>query len=70
MSSSLNSRIVDLVAPRARQSAVASERRRALLLALAGLPFAARASMECTHPSEGRVPVSDPMTSAHRSAGT
>jgi hypothetical protein len=41
MSSSLNSRIVDLVAPGARQMAVASERRRALLLALAGLPFAA-----------------------------
>ena len=42
MSSSLNSRIVDLVAPRARQTALPSERRRALLLALAGLPFAAR----------------------------
>ena len=36
MSSSLNSHIVDLVAPRARQTALASERRRALLLALAG----------------------------------
>ena len=36
MSSSLNSRIVDLVAPRARQTALPSERRRALLLALAG----------------------------------
>jgi hypothetical protein len=32
--------------------------------------LAARMSMECTHPSEGRVPVSDPMMSAHRSAGT
>ena len=37
MSSSLNSHIVDLVAPGARRMAVASERRRALLLALAGL---------------------------------
>jgi hypothetical protein len=48
MSSSLNSRIVDLVAPGARQMAVASERRRALLLALAGLPFAAWGSSDPT----------------------
>lgn len=48
MSSSLNSHIVDLVAPGARRMAVASERRRALLLALAGLPFAAWGSSDPT----------------------
>ena len=48
MSSSLNSRIVDLVAPGARQAAVDSERRRALLLALAGWPFAAWANGDPT----------------------
>ena len=48
MSSSLNSHIVDLVAPGARQMAVASERRRVLLLALAGLPFAAWGSSDPT----------------------
>jgi hypothetical protein len=32
--------------------------------------FAARASMACTNPSEGRVPVSEAMMPAHRSTGT
>jgi hypothetical protein len=32
--------------------------------------LAARASMACTNPSDGRVPVSAAMISAHRSTGT
>jgi hypothetical protein len=32
--------------------------------------FAARLSSECTNPSEGRDPVSAPMTSAQRATGT